>query len=551
MRYLLGLALVLSGCALKNDGRYCDASRQCNDPAFPNCDQVKHECEAGGIPDGGSDDGGADLAVITCTDSSSCPASDPVCAMTSCGPCTSGDNSDCASFHPTTPLCGPSGGCVECLANMDCFSKAATPFCGPSNSCVECLTAANCTPKVCSATNTCRGCQTNAECPSGICDTPSGNCVDPSMISLVDNGGMTVVACDAGRTTKNGQTPATAYCDIADAGAVRPYILVTGHGAAFPYGPFSVNAVATYVGPGYKAAMPAVVTGTTTAGGIVTMNLTAISSVTIDGFEINGGNAKDGIDCTSTKSTAPHAVLNVKNSYIHNTAGNAGISPTGCDLNVDSTRVAAASIRDIDDTGSTFVTSTTLTNSEFDSGSADGVDSGAILTMDRCIITNNSGGNGLQINGPNFAVTNSFFYNNNQAVEFVVAAAPTSVFLFNTVVYNTRGFSCATTTIQASIYVHNGDGPLVSAVGSCKTIDVVTDSVGAPQPVFVDTSSVATYDFRLAVDTPAHLTANQACCIDQVKGPLDGGTSPLPGHDFFGTMRPLGAGSDIGAHEAK
>jgi len=25
----------------------------------------------------------------------------------------------------------------------------------------------------------------------------------------------------------------------------------------------------------------------------------------------------------------------------------------------------------------------------------------------------------------------------------------------------------------------------------------------------------------------------------------------VPNHDFFGTMRPLGAGYDIGAHEAK
>jgi len=54
------LASLISGCALKNDARYCDASRVCSDPAFPNCDEVKHECEAGGLPDGGSDDGGSD-----------------------------------------------------------------------------------------------------------------------------------------------------------------------------------------------------------------------------------------------------------------------------------------------------------------------------------------------------------------------------------------------------------------------------------------------------------------------------------------------------------
>lgn len=71
------------------------------------------------------------------------------------------------------------------------------------------------------------------------------------------------------------------------------------------------------------------------------------------------------------------------------------------------------------------------------------------------------------------------------------------------------------------IYVHNGDGALVAgtAQNTCKTlVDVVTDSATAPQPIFVNTGSPSTFDFRLAVDTPAHLAANQACCIDQVKG---------------------------------
>lgn len=556
MRGGLCVALLLSGCVLKNDARYCDANRLCSDPAFPNCDEVRHECQPGAVLDGGTDDAGMDLAVVSCTDSSSCPAGAPVCAMSVCGPCTSGDNSSCASFHASTPLCGPLGACVECVSNMDCFSKTATPYCGPANSCVECLTAANCAPKVCDSTsNMCRACKAHAECPSGVCDTGTGNCVDPTQIYLVDNGGMTVTNCDAARPTRNGTTPSTAFCDISEAFSGRPYILVTGHGAAFPYGPFSVTSPEIYVGPGYTAAMPAVVTGTTTASGIVTMS--NIASVTIDGFEIDGGNAKDGIDCSSTKSTAPHNALIVKNSYIHNTSGNAGIYPAGCDLSVDSSRVSAASIRDIDDGGSgTIVPIITLTNSQFDSATADGVFINGILTMDRCLVINNSGGNGngLVLYNATFTVTNSFFYNNDQAVEFAFPGGGTaaSVFMFNTVAYNTHGFACGQNTIQASIYVHNGDGALVSGTGTgqCKTLAVVTDS-GPAQPVFVNTSSPTTYDFRLATDTQAHLSANQACCIDQVSGPLPGGTSPLPNHDYFGTVRPLGAGWDIGAHEAK
>jgi hypothetical protein len=85
---------------------------------------------------------------------------------------------------------------------------------------------------------------------------------------------MTIAACDAARPTRNGQAPSTAYCDISEAASNRPYVLVTGHGATFRYGPFSPLTPITYVGPSYKAAMPAVVTGTTTAAGIVTMSWT-------------------------------------------------------------------------------------------------------------------------------------------------------------------------------------------------------------------------------------------------------------------------------------
>ncbi|HEX6838470.1 MAG TPA: hypothetical protein VF334_17960 [Polyangia bacterium] len=535
MRALVCVVLTLGGCVLTNDARYCDAARSCGDPAFPHCDEVKHECEAGGVPDGGAgddagtgDDGGNDLAVVRCIDSSSCPSGVPICA--------------------------PSGECVECTSNNDCFAKPLTPFCGPANTCVACLTSANCAPKVCDlSANVCRACQAHADCASGVCDFGSGNCVDPTQIYLVDNGAMTFAACNAARPTQNGTTPATAFCDISEAfAAQRPYILVAGHGAAFPYGPFLVTAPEIYVGPGANAAMPAVVKGAAPATNLVKMS--NIASVTLDGFELDGANTLDGIDCTSTKSAAPHDVLIVENSYIHNTSGTAAIHPVGCDLVVAHSRISTASIRGINDTDSAFITTSTLTDSQFDAASADALDFGGILTMDRCRVIDNSGGsgNGLVLNNPTFTVTNSFFYNNDQAIEFNLTGTAASVFMFNTVAFNTRGFACGQNTIQASIYVHNGDGPLTNGTGAgtCKTLDVVTDGTG-PQPIFVDTSSPTSYDLRLAVDTPAHASANQACCIDQVKGPLDGGTAPLPLHDFFDRARPLGVGWDVGAHEAQ
>jgi hypothetical protein len=557
--------VALAGCPKSQNPRYCDSTTRCSTAPFLYCNFAKKECESTPQPifdmsipsldlaasmNDMAGSGPPDMVKIACTSSMTCPASMPTCSNTVCGRCSAG-STDCSTYHSATPQCGPSGGCVECIANGDCFSKAQTPFCGPSNTCVQCLKASDCTPQVCGSDNKCRACQTNPECPSGVCNMATGNCVDASMVYYVDNGGMTIANCYASRANRNGTT--VPWCDISEAAQGSGfYTLVTGHGAAFPYSPFTVVGAENFIGPGYKAAMPAVVKANTTSGGVVTV--TDATVATIDGFEIDGLNMQDGITCAPSSPTEPmpHRLLNVRNSYIHNTSGNAGLYPKNCDLNVDNSRVSTSSIRVLDDTPSTFVTVIKLTNSQFDTSSSDGVYvNRGVLTMDRCLVISNAA-NGIQLWNPTFTVTNSFFYGNGLAVDFSAnAGTPQSVFMFNTVAYNNNGFSCNQTTIQASISIHNG-GALIGGTGAsqCRTIDIVTDN--APTlPVFVNTGSPSTYDFHLATDTPAHLAANQACCIDKVKGPLDGGTSPLPTHDFDGTTRPLGMGYDIGAHEAK
>ena len=110
--------------------------------------------------------------------------------------------------------------------------------------------------------------------------------------------------------------------------------------------------------------------------------------------------------------------------------------------------------------------------------------------------------------------------------------------MFNTVAYNTEAFAAcgAAVPLQASIIVGNNNGAVTSASG-CPILDIVTDPV---MPAFVDSVTAATYDFHLAVDTMPHITTNTNCCIDKIGSPLDGGTSPLPDHDYDGTMRPKG-----------
>jgi hypothetical protein len=547
MRRLIAFALLCAGCPTQKDTRFCNTSADCSAP-YGACDTVKHECEIG--VSGGDGGGPLDMSVVACNDSSTCPASTPVCSGGVCGPCN-GNASACMSYHSATPVCGASGACVECSSNTDCTPKAATPFCGPTQSCVECLKSSDCTPHVCGSDNACRACQTNAECPSGICGD-SGNCVDPSQILLVDNGGMTVAACDTARPTRNGLSPADAYCDISEA-FFKPYILVTGHGAAFPYSPFQVSSSVTIVGTGSGYPTPAPASGAAVIAGSPTVNAVVFLSagvgasynLVLDGFEITSGNTKDGVDCNGQAAT--HSSLTARHLYIHDMGD--GIAYNNCDITVTDTHITkGGSPRLLEETAAG--SNATILRSLFDNSNSDGVDiTGGKVVIDQCVFANNPSGNGVQINqnaGQQFSVTNSFFYNNGYTPLEILPTG--GVLQFLTVVRNGHTLSCNANALQGSIVRDNNevDGGLQ---GNSGCIPVATTTWLDPAPAFRDISSPATYDFHLATDTPAHISANQACCIDKIAGTPDGGTA-LSDHDVDGTKRPKGAGYDVGAHEA-
>jgi len=171
MRLVWIIPLLTSACAALPD----DGTLQCApDPAHA-CPQG-FECAGDGrcyrtghLPDLVDMGSQSDMVVVqSCATSADCPAGAPICgaqqACTSCG--AVGSSSDCATNHPTTPLCGPDGACVECVDNEKCDASHET--CNLS-------------------THSCGPCHQNSDCASGICTVATGACADKANQFYVNN----------------------------------------------------------------------------------------------------------------------------------------------------------------------------------------------------------------------------------------------------------------------------------------------------------------------------------------------------------------------------
>lgn len=155
---------------------------------------------------------------------------------------------------------------------------------------------------------------------------------------------------------------------------------------------------------------------------------------------------------------------------------------------------------------------------------------------------------GLAITGSgDYRITNSYFRGGDiQAV--VLRGSGPGTFAFNTVVgggeTNPGGIDCGTVprTIQDSIVVGSfGAAQGAQTVGPCAHKRVVVGSLDTRADTgLIHLDPELDAQGRL-LDTPA----NAACCIDRAAD------STGVAHDFFGTPRPQGAHSDIGAHELK
>ena len=539
---LLGLFL-LAACPSRSDVRFCNATTPCRDPAFPYCDEVTSECEAGPVGadlatavDGGepdfsvgddlattdlSPDLAADLAtppdlttpldltlppdlLQPCSGSASClsPAT-PICDSTNlCRACTgSGDDTACVT-HGLGLVCKTSGlnqgRCTDCNTNSDC--AAATPICNPDGSCRKCSGA--------------------SDCATGVCDLraggTNGQCAGAGDIVYVDVGA-------AGCGTGDGSA-AKPYCQISD-GVInlggKHFVKVAG--STTSYDGFvktsMTNRVAYISGPGRDAATPATITAPT--GGMADNAISfvpgnnAVDNLTFDGFIFQG---TDGsvVYCDGNQGNVmTSATLTVRNSLIK--GGLNGARAIRCNLTVTETIIQGPSAL-----GATFEGSATWT-----------------LQND---IISGAGTAGVSIGN---------------------ASTAGGVFRFNTVAFNGSGANfggvlCGVaTTLESSIITQNAQspagtgsqfGPAASTNCSLSKVVTGTDSIGntgklSGDPVF--RSTTAPYDLRLKVNTNPDITTNTACCIDQVGA---SGTTPIL--DVERDPRPKGASFDVGADEA-
>lgn len=442
-----------------------------------------------------------------------------------CSPATAA--TDCT--NAMKPICGSGGICRACQSPTDdtaCGTRStSTPRCMPSGTsageCVACVPSsplgqsANCstaTAPICTALGTCRACQSHAECASGICifdGAAAGGCAPSAMVALVDNGNAVVATCQAGRPTRNGNTAATAYCDVSEAVTDgRPYVFVKGSGQ--PYGAITLtDHTITIVGPGATASPTARLF--TVAMASVSLSVGSGSHPTVlDGLDLGGDSfmkALRGVGCNNSTGTAANANLVIRNSRAHDSTME-GLLATSC-----------------------------------------------ASTLDANTFTTNTGG-GVSISGGSITMVNNFVVDNGTSGPGVVLAGnlSSSLFWFNTIANNLRtggqvgGINCAgvlsgAPVIQASIINGNTMAGGASVVGCNVNYSDIDDTTA---PTGIGNFSQA----PLFVASGYHLQAGSPCKDKITAGTgLTGGT--LPTHDIDGDPRPRAStgGDDVGADQ--
>jgi hypothetical protein len=221
--------------------------------------------------------------------------------------------------------------------------------CRPANETQDCTTP---TAPICDpSAHTCRACNSHGECPSlgawpnleatgGVC-TSNGSCADISKVEFVDDRNLAPGICITNNIMRTGVV-AHPYCDLVETlPSPSPYVLV--HGSTQSYSSISFpsisNLTTALIGPGLKAATPAVIAASAINAPTVNISGDGVHAIdiTIDGFVIQGAGGTvdaNGIDCTGTSPnfTALHLVRSIIQANAQ-----LGIKATSCNVTVDET----------------------------------------------------------------------------------------------------------------------------------------------------------------------------------------------------------------------
>ncbi len=369
----------------------------------------------------------------------------------------------------------------------------ANPDQGPG-----CLTETECASGQACVSGRCGVCQTHGDCRSQVCDvyasSPSGSgvCVAESGVIYVDNRNGTCSGSHSG-------TRSDPVCTVAQGLALQTFSRNTIRilGSTQNYGPVTLSdSRARLFGPA-GAGVSAVIGGDPTKD---SLTIAGVSDVLVDGLTITTG--RYGVYCFP----APNK-LTLRRSRVEG-AVNVGMYMGACSLAVD-----------------------------------------------RSLFTGNRDG-AMQIDSvPDYVITNNLIVRNTSAAYPAIRISGNSIgsFRFNTVADNITksgaislfgGINCGSLVDRElidSIFVGNSQSGTTQFQNRCVAKNsVVGPSDSITSGIHLDAQFVApaTLDYRL-IDN----ASNAASCIDKAQGTI--------ATDYFGKQRPLGAASDIGAHELK
>jgi hypothetical protein len=502
--YLAVLGLVsLAACFIENiKGRSCTSDADCSDPSYSKCDTRFKTC----VPQSFDLDmgtGGNDLTTIGCTMSSTCPASAPVCSpaqiCSSCG--ATGMSTECNTFHtatvPPTPLCGPNGGCVECLTKDHCDAVHKT--CDlTSNACVPCVN--------------------NADCSSGLCN--AGVCADKTTLLYVNN------ALGAGCSDTGSGTFAMPFCHVqtglnAAAMSSKQLVVFAGTYIENVQASTTLNGGNDYVATAVGVGTPIIKPSSTGAALIVAGTTAKQTTVSFDGFTFDGSTLADGsfgIDCQGMGAAYGKTLVTITRSLIKGASGTGLNAQTKCTLTLDADTFVSNKGGAIALNANDFTLTNLLIHDNGSSGSA-------------------SGGIYLQVVGEagkmtmfNLTVVNNTASGTAFASGIACAAAPTT--LANTLILGNQG---------PAVEISPGCMPIYSAfIGGTTSTNEAIPVAGCGVPDLLQDPTNGNFHPKKGGTHPCTL-------VDQ------GFNTGAPTTDLDGTSRPqpTGGTDDIGCYEAK